>query len=49
MTKKDDMLMDKQVIYTVELPVKEHGREVVKVAKMKEIENLERYEVFKIV
>ena len=33
-------------IYSVELSVKEHGREDVKEAKMREIENLESYDVY---
>ena len=33
-------------IYTVELPVSEHGRPEVKVAKMSEVRNLLDYDVF---
>ena len=35
--------------FWVELPVKEHNRHVVKVVKKKKLDNLETYEVFKIV
>ena len=33
-------------IYTVELPIKEHGRPEVKVAKITEVKNLQDYDVF---
>ena len=33
-------------IYTVELPIKEHGRPEVKAAKISEVKNLQDYDVF---
>ena len=37
---------DEMTIYTVEVPVKEHNKQEVIEAKQREIENLEKYEVF---
>ena len=43
---KEECFNEEEVIYVVELPVKEHGRPEVIEAKEKEIENLKKYEVF---
>ena len=43
---KEECYIEDEVVYVVELPVKEHGRPEVVVAKEKEIENLKKYEVF---
>ena len=43
---EDDMDLSDLAVYSVELSVKEHGREDVKIAKKKEIENLESYGVY---
>ena len=43
---EDDIDLSNLTIYSVELSVKEHGREDVKLAKKKEIENLESYGVY---
>ena len=43
---KEECFSEEDVIYVVELPVKEHGRPEVIEAKDKEIENLKKYEVF---
>ena len=42
----EEEMGDPRYIYSVELSVKEHGREDVKEAKRKEIENLRNYNVF---
>ena len=43
---KEECFIEEEVVYVVELPVKEHGRPEVVEAKEKEIENLKKYEVF---